>query len=357
MRKQRGLMMLGGATIALAALGAVLLVWRGPWWLDGEFLSDRELRTGSSALVTGFRTSVVQLLAVFGAGIALLFTAFNYRLTQRGQVTERFTKALERLGSPEMYVRIGGLLALEQIVQDAPGQADHATQVLQAFVRDRASRGSARRPKVSRSARIAAARRAARNGEGPPSAASASKRPDADVQQAVTTLVGPPAYGHPDDDIWDWGGGGDHVEARTIDLSDLDLAGVNFHRADLCGVRFDGADLSQASMTRSYLQGASMEGANLTGALMYRANLNRARLKNADLTDAYIDGADLRNAYGLTVEQVLVAEVTSRTSLPSRIAQDPRVLAHTAEVEQRIDEEFNNNLEEFEPHTPRHRAP
>ncbi|WP_078969335.1 pentapeptide repeat-containing protein [Streptomyces cyaneogriseus] len=347
MRKQRGLVILGGVAIASAALGAVLLVWRGPWWFDGEFLSDRELRTGSSALVTGFRTSVVQLFAVFGAGIALLFTAFNYRLTQRGQVTERFTKALERLGSSEMYVRIGGLLALEQIVQDAPGQADHATQVLKAFVRDRASRGSAPRP-ASRSARIAAARRAARNGGSPPSAASARKRPDADVQQAVTTLVGPPTYGHPDDDIWEWEGGGGHVEARAIDLSDLDLAGVNFHRADLCGVRFDGADLSQASMTRSYLQGASMEGANLTGALMYRANLNRARLKGADLTDAYIDGADLQNSYGLTVEQVLVAEVTSRTSLPSRIAQDPRVLARAAEVEKRIDEGFNSNLEKTE---------
>ncbi|WP_405959842.1 pentapeptide repeat-containing protein [Streptomyces sp. NBC_00024] len=329
----------------MAAIGAVLLVWRGPWWADGEYLSDKELRTGSAALVTGFRTSVVQLFALFGAGIALLFTAFNYRLTQRGQVTERFTKALERLGSAEIYVRIGGLLALEQIVQDAPGQAEHATQVLKAFVRERAARGAAPSPPVVRSMRIAEARRAARGRGGVASipAASVRRRPDADVQQALTALIGPPTQpgGHPDDSIWEWNGGSEHVDSgRKIDLGDLNLAGANFHRADLCGVRLDGADLSGARMTRAYLQGASLEGANLTGVEMYRANCNGTRMDDADLTDAYIDGADMANAYGLAVEQVLVAEVTSRTSLPSYIAQDPRVLARMAEVEKILEDEW-----------------
>ncbi|WP_285697430.1 hypothetical protein [Actinomadura sp. NBRC 104412] len=35
-------------------------------------------------------------------------------------------------------MRYGGVLALEQIIQDAPDQATHATQVLVAFVRQRA---------------------------------------------------------------------------------------------------------------------------------------------------------------------------------------------------------------------------
>ncbi|WP_189190926.1 hypothetical protein [Streptomyces albiflavescens] len=50
-------------------------------------------------------------------------------MSRRGQVTDRFTKALERLGSEARYVRIGGVLALEQIVQGAPEQATHAAQV------------------------------------------------------------------------------------------------------------------------------------------------------------------------------------------------------------------------------------
>ncbi|WP_167458968.1 MULTISPECIES: hypothetical protein [Streptomyces] len=55
-------------------------------------------------------------------------------MSRRGQVTDRFTKALERLGSEARYVRIGGVLALEQIVQGAPEQATHAAQVLGHFV-------------------------------------------------------------------------------------------------------------------------------------------------------------------------------------------------------------------------------
>jgi len=52
----------------------------------------------------------------------LLYTARNYRLSRRGQVTDRFTTALERLGSSELYVRIGGVHALEHVMRDS---ADH----------------------------------------------------------------------------------------------------------------------------------------------------------------------------------------------------------------------------------------
>ncbi|WP_157855740.1 hypothetical protein [Streptomyces aureocirculatus] len=62
-------------------------------------------------------------------------------LTRRDQTTDRFTKRLERLGSEQTYVRIGGILALEQIVQDAPEQAAaSAARVLGRFSRHRAPR-------------------------------------------------------------------------------------------------------------------------------------------------------------------------------------------------------------------------
>ncbi|MDQ1040124.1 hypothetical protein QFZ75_006540 [Streptomyces sp. V3I8] len=58
--------------------------------------------------------------------IALLCTARTYRLTRRRQITDRFTKvlekALERLGPDQIYIRVGGILALEQIVQDVPNK-------------------------------------------------------------------------------------------------------------------------------------------------------------------------------------------------------------------------------------------
>jgi hypothetical protein len=58
-------------------------------------------------------------------------------LTQEGQVTDRYAKAVEQLGSDKLDVRIGGIYALERVACD--WARDHPTvmEVLTAFVRER----------------------------------------------------------------------------------------------------------------------------------------------------------------------------------------------------------------------------
>ncbi|MDX3313042.1 hypothetical protein P1S61_29005 [Streptomyces sp. ME08-AFT2] len=133
-------------TLALL-VGLPWLIWRGPFVLDGRYIDRKALGDGSAALVTGLRTAMVALVAALGAGIALLYTARTYRLIQRGQITDRFTKALERLGSPEIYVRIGGIPplgrcrpALQGDVVDRAGTAVRPEQQ----VADLAGRASTR---------------------------------------------------------------------------------------------------------------------------------------------------------------------------------------------------------------------
>jgi hypothetical protein len=64
-----------------------------------------------------------------GAGLlaagALLFTARNFILSREGQVTDRYTKAIEQLGSDKLDVRIGGIYALERVARDSA--RDHPT--------------------------------------------------------------------------------------------------------------------------------------------------------------------------------------------------------------------------------------
>jgi hypothetical protein len=75
-------------------------------------------------------------LLTLGAGLfaagALIFTARNFilsrrtfELTEQGQVTDRYTKAIEQLGSNTIDVTIGGIYALERIARDSP--RDHPT--------------------------------------------------------------------------------------------------------------------------------------------------------------------------------------------------------------------------------------
>ncbi len=129
------------AVAAVAVVGAyALIVWLAPRLLG---VPDLTAPATGDAVLTARHNA--RLLVVSGIGavvvaVGLLYTARNYRLSYRGQVTDRYTKALERLGSSEMYVRIGGLHALRQVMIDSPEHHDDVVEVLVAFIRDRAPR-------------------------------------------------------------------------------------------------------------------------------------------------------------------------------------------------------------------------
>ncbi|MFF8036025.1 pentapeptide repeat-containing protein [Streptomyces sp. NPDC016626] len=259
-----------GTLGAVGLTGVLALTFTPPsqrlarWLAGGDWSSmDGAART---AAVGQVRLAVVQVVAAIGAGVALTYTARSYRLSRRGQVTDRFTKALERLGSSEPYVRIGGILALEQIVQDAPDQGSHAARVLNAFVcRHTESAGA------------------------PASLSSVQlpERPDEAVQEALRALTVPGARG----------GGAARAQ---VDLAKLHLAKVRLPQADLRNAVLSGATFSDAVLT-----GARLEGADLTGADLMRADLSDAR--------------------GLTVEQVLSARRLRGCVLPDAIRSDTQV--------------------------------
>jgi hypothetical protein len=58
---------------------------------------------------------------------SLAITTRTYRLTQQGQITDRYSKAVEQLGDDKLDVRLGGIYALERIAIDS--RRDHPTIV------------------------------------------------------------------------------------------------------------------------------------------------------------------------------------------------------------------------------------
>ncbi|WP_371555608.1 pentapeptide repeat-containing protein [Streptomyces longwoodensis] len=278
----------------ILAVAALLLVLRGPWWFDGEYIDRDGLRSGSAALVTGLRTALVQIIAAIGASVALLYTARNYRLTRRGQVTDRFTKALERLGSDEMYVRIGGVIALEQILQDAPEQALHTTQVLSAFVRRRAPR--AEPINVTLAEKIVRARKAAKgrstSSEAPQPLPTV---PDEDVQAALTVLTQPDLRRHlvdkpaPDfSNLHLAGASFAEADLSFFNLSGANLSGANLWKARLIETKLENADLSNSDISRGNFTYALMNGVNLRNAFCARTNFTRTLMHRADFTKGYV---------------------------------------------------------------------
>ena len=183
-----------------------------------------------------------------------MFTARNFWLSREGQVTERYTKAIEQLGSKELDVRIGGIFALERIARDSVRDHPTVTEVLTAFIREHS-----REP-------------------WPPGdhAASPEERPDRPDVQAAVTVVGRRDAKR---------------DIRPIDLTGADLIGARLDGADLVDARLRGADLILA-----FLRGADLRGAYLEGADLRRANLGGADLRGTHLFDADLRGASLRDA-------------------------------------------------------------
>ena len=125
-----------------------LLLWKLPQWQVAAVpeVKDRiDLESKS-------RQTLVQIVGGAAALGALYFTAQTLRTsqetlrvnqktletTQQGQITERFSKAIEQLGSDNLAIRLGGIYALERIARDSA--YDHWTvmEVLTAYVRENA---------------------------------------------------------------------------------------------------------------------------------------------------------------------------------------------------------------------------
>jgi hypothetical protein len=57
-------------------------------------------------------------------------------LTEQRQITDRYTKAIEQLGSGKLHVRLGGIYALERIAVDSARDHPTVVEVLSALLRD-----------------------------------------------------------------------------------------------------------------------------------------------------------------------------------------------------------------------------
>jgi len=261
----------------LGVAGAVLYAW-ALWKIpDRMHLQSAQDRYNARILVISVGGAVVVV-------IGLLYTARTYRLSHRGQITDRFTKALEQLTAEQLYGRVGGIQALGRLISDSPIHHDDVIEVLTSFVRGRA----------------AAARPAASSPEAPRPASPDLGPPPPDVQAALTVLAHRPP--RPERRLITLPGtclaGADLSSAKLAgaDLKAADLAGANLGGADLSGSDLRGANLRAARLTGADLSGADLSVATLVDADLAHAILRCTYVRSADLTRANLAGADLSGA-------------------------------------------------------------
>ena len=85
-------------------------------------------------------TALFVLAGLYWTARRVLATEKNVGVAEEGQVTERFTRAIEQLGNDKMAIRLGGIYALERIAKDSEKDHGPVMEVLTAYVRENAPR-------------------------------------------------------------------------------------------------------------------------------------------------------------------------------------------------------------------------
>jgi hypothetical protein len=310
------------APLAMLTAVGLLVLLLGPiaWWATpAKHLQGKDKADARNATRQVLLAAVGGLVLLTGAG----FTARTYFLTRRGQLTDRYTKAIAQLASDKLAERLGGIYALEHLMAESERDHDTVVSVLAAFIREQA-RDQPPEPEWGV------------NLLGP--------RLANDVQAALTVLGRRPV--RPEALPIDLS----RADLRRADLHGLRFAHANFFRTDLRGADLDDSDLRHAELLQARLDAAwlrraqldgtrlgdvglekaKLSGAKLQGVFLGRISLRNTDLQgadlretevNCDLTGAKLDGAqlhgaDLRHAEGLTPLQIRSAKTNDATRLP-----------------------------------------
>ncbi|GHE24156.1 pentapeptide repeat-containing protein [Streptomyces capillispiralis] len=216
----------------------------------------------------------VGTLASLGTLAVIVFTWLSlqqvddeHALTREGQVTDRYNAAVGNIGDDSLDVRLGGIYALQRIMEDSPRDQPSIVNVLSTYIRNHA-----KKPKQG--------------------TAASTFRPVSDVQAALTAL-GSRDRDHDGTVRIDLGG----VHLLGADLTGADLTEAYLAGADLSGAFLSGASLTNVDLVGADLSDAHLSDADLSDAYLLTANLPGANLSDADLTDTELSGANLSRAY------------------------------------------------------------
>jgi hypothetical protein len=214
--------------------------------------------------VAAIATALTAVAALWFSAKSLGSTEKQYALSAQGQVTDRFTKAVEQLGSDKLDVRLGGIYSLERLARDSRADRTVIFEVLSAYIRTHA---------------------------GPAKGCDSSSTSAVDVQ-AAATVIGRRDRPAPRLEKIDLRG----TCLANVNLDDAYLDGAMLDAAYLDGALFGSASLVNASFNVATMAGVNLTNSNLTGAGIIMANLSDSFLSYADLTGVILSGTDLSGA-------------------------------------------------------------
>ncbi|MFF7923403.1 pentapeptide repeat-containing protein [Streptomyces mirabilis] len=259
---RRAVVPLLAGVVGLAVLGTVFVVLPGVV-VDHDLAGAAVVPQDRLKAVNDVRTTLLQMIG----GLVVLFGAYatwrqlrvsqdGLRATQEGYVTDRFSRAVDQLGSDKLDVRVGGLHALWRVAEQSARDREAVISIQAAYLRTHLP--------------------------WPPTG------PDAPAADVPINDIAPLEARAADSQVALTGLG---VLCRRREQSWVNLSASDLRRADC-----DGLWLPEVNLDRSCMEAAGPYHANLAQASLVSVNLRHADLKTAILRRARCALADLRGA-------------------------------------------------------------
>jgi hypothetical protein len=277
--------------MVIASVVPAVLLLTAIWWLWWQ-LPKRQARKLDIAdpkdrvdIEDDFRKTIGQAL---GGAAVLIGAAFAYlQFTDQQQATQaqlqashevlisnQVSKGFEQLASDKIAERLGGIYALEGVMNTSPEYHQPVLEALCAFVRDSTTRQKGLLT-VLLEAFSVSGDGTARNANDTPNTIQA---PANDVQAALTVI------------------GRRKLGSGSVDLFAARIPNVGLGRANLSDADLIRANLSGANLGLADLNGAYLTSADLSRAVLGSANLSGAHLLNANLSDTMIPCCSARTS-------------------------------------------------------------
>ena len=334
----------------MAVLIAVMLslLWL-PEWMVNQYHGKPLSRLEYTKVVDEYRKTLAQIIGGCALLVGLYFTWRTTRAAEDGRITDRFSKAVEQLGSTnkdggkQIEPRLGGIYSLERIARDSERDARAIIEILCAYVRENAPRKY-----VEFDANT-----------GQPLAEEPERVKIATDIQAILQILSRfrPQFREDASLVFDLNNTELYMaEMSHCELDNAYLRRAYLERADLSKGMLESADLTSAFLSRAKLTKANLRkarlyranlisadlyGADLQGADLSEANLTKANLKKAtagligndstnfrgtNLKEANLTGVDLTYVSGLGAKQIALAIIDDTTKLPVAVIKEMRSL-------------------------------
>jgi len=241
-------------------------------------------------------------------------TRESISISQQVFLTDRYSKAIDQLGSNNPQIRLGGIFSLEKLASGSKEYISVVNKVLATYIRQKSKDTSTYAfEEIQAAVGIISFRETNRDyliddDHGVNISNSLLKATNFDNARLahakmVNSIFTESTF--------------TNADLSNVSGMEADFSKTNLTNSNLSQSNFYGGSFEQSIMKGSVIKNSNFQLVNLSEANLINCDLNGSDLSDANLYGTILYGTDLSKAKGITRNQIKVARINNSTKLPS----------------------------------------